>query len=125
VEEQEETMKNMGQIHPNQTVRMGRVLVENHSEKPVTVYEIDRDELAVGLLRSEGEWRPIETAPKAKGEGFFSRGSRILVTDGKNVWCARWQWSEKYGDGWRLDYTTRRIDGLSHWMPLPEPPEGE
>jgi len=66
------------------------------------------------------EWKPIESAPKD--------GSQVIVrfvTDGgdievKNAW---------FGDGWRrvchwLNHYEYFGNGkVTHWMPLPEPPD--
>lgn len=63
------------------------------------------------------EWRPIETAPKD--------GSTILVWNGQLVFDV-WWWEE---DGAWVDGATDAYDdytqytGLTHWQPLPAPPE--
>ncbi len=58
------------------------------------------------------EWRPIETAPKSAG--------RYLVTNGEDVREARWQ--PRLGN-WVFPSAQAGIRRVSHWMPLPEPPE--
>lgn len=61
-------------------------------------------------------WQPIETAPKD--------GSWVLVCAGRNVWIAQWATPKTHADssisGWRAGHTY--TDGVTHWMPLPEPP---
>jgi hypothetical protein len=64
------------------------------------------------------KWQPIETAPKD--------GTIILVAWGgtRRVWPAR------FGDvgpedawvGWSNAFGEMHITDMTHWMPLPEPP---
>ena len=66
--------------------------------------------------RAAKQWRPIETAPKD--------GTRILVIDtNQSVHYVRWTlfsnlWQDVHGDVWRDSFIE-----LTHWMPLPQPPE--
>lgn len=62
------------------------------------------------------EWQPIKTAPKD--------GTKVLVAEGK-IWMAvAWfwpchmYWTEVAASGMKLNNPT-------HWMPLPEPPDGQ
>jgi hypothetical protein len=64
-----------------------------------------------------GGWQPIETAPR-DGEYFLA-------------WNGNWRglarfWEPNYeGDPPWVDETTQYIvPEPTHWMPLPEPPEG-
>ena len=77
------------------------------------------------------EWQPISTAPKD--------GTRILVFDvsehygdepkGTNITVVRYvSYSKKDyrspGGYWDSPYGPCRADNATHWMPLPNPPEG-
>lgn len=73
-------------------------------------------------LRERTEWRPIETAPKD--------GTEILVASHDCVDQAIWGRTKYHGEGW-LDfevqcnvtsYTSKPIDGVTHWLPLHPPP---
>lgn len=66
------------------------------------------------------EWQPIETAPRD--------GTDVLVaTDDHKVFAAH-----SYGGEWVAQadsaadgiYLSFDVGELTHWMPLPEPPEG-
>lgn len=69
---------------------------------------------SVKQARAVSGWQPIATAPRD--------GSRIILSlyrGRSNVWVVE--------DGWNVDDDTWSDDpGLNptHWMPLPEPPEG-
>lgn len=76
----------------------------------------------------EGQWRPIESAPKdgtvvdlfARSAGFSAGPGRIpecWFSDGR--W---WRWDSQYGD----DQCRSRVSNVTHWQPLPPPPgQGE
>lgn len=57
------------------------------------------------------EWQPIETAPKD--------GADFLAYDGFEAIIAYWN---SYLRDYR-DPHDGKIVGLTHWMPLPEPPK--
>lgn len=72
------------------------------------------------------EWRPIETAPK---------DAEVLVWDGARVWIAAHDgfgecWSsrsafaldDRAGDDAGFYIADADEAGLTHWMPLPDPP---
>ncbi len=75
------------------------------------------DELRDLALRGlEGQWRPIETAPKD--------GTRVLLLrsheegyDSKRIGVDYWK-----NETW---WNTRPGMPPSHWLPLPAPPEGK
>lgn len=71
----------------------------------------------------KGRWRPIETAPKT-GERILAFGKLGLEPDngiGTVNWCRVYSY-------WQCDpceaseYSPERCE-LTHWMPLPEPPQ--
>jgi hypothetical protein len=57
-------------------------------------------------------WQPIETAPK--------REAAIIAWDGFSVFKAYW-----CGDYGTTYETHSPRPWITHWMPLPAPPEGE
>ena len=63
------------------------------------------------------EWKTIDSAPKDQTE--------ILVWDGMFIWMARQNefgyWSTDQEEGFYL--AKNEFVGLTHWMPLPEPPK--
>lgn len=65
-------------------------------------------------------WQPIETAPRG--------GDNILVYDRKFGRCvAYWTaWHDRINgrdrEGWRTVRDWERLDEVTSWMPLPEPP---
>jgi hypothetical protein len=64
------------------------------------------------------KWEPIETAPK-------NRTDILLVNS--NSRCTVGSWSNTvHGDGetWR-DGNHKIISWVTHWMPLPEPPNAK
>ena len=61
------------------------------------------------------EWQPIETAPKD--------GTWVLVCQGQNNIIRSAKWSIDY-DHWEVSSGAMSyIAGVTHWMPLPEPPQ--
>lgn len=69
-----------------------------------------------------GGWQDISTAPKTgAGRGMYSgeeRGPEIMLSDGSSIYIGFWN-GHSWDDGDYHDHMT----GLTHWMPLPEPPE--
>lgn len=69
-------------------------------------------------------WQPIETAPKD--------GNEIIAADVRTGWvgCVQWGRTQYHGDGWldgydfgnQSSYSSKPQTGITHWMPLPEPP---
>jgi len=64
------------------------------------------------LLASTGWW-PIETAPRD--------GTAILVYEPGFFHTAAWEANE-FKAGWTNAYGSWLVD-VTHWMPLPEPPQ--
>lgn len=60
-------------------------------------------------------WMPIETAPKD--------GTDVLVTSREPLTSSQPQIAGYFDDGWFSEHAPfTRIEGLTHWQPLPEPP---
>ena len=60
------------------------------------------------------QWIPVS-------EMLPNRREDVLVTDGESL-CTAWL---SRGNAWIRSYTSAILDGITHWMPLPEPPKGE
>ncbi len=68
------------------------------------------------------EWQPIETAPKD--------GTLIICAGEGWVEVCSWRETKYHGAGWldghderrTEDYASRPMSGITHWMPLPSPP---
>lgn len=84
-----------------------------------------------------GVWLPIETAPREYRQGGFS--TRILLYCDRawgKIFTGHWYEEEKVVDGqvayrvegWWLDGFNHPFNRPpfmpTHWMPLPDPPEG-
>ena len=73
--------------------------------------------------KNEHCWRSMESAPKITdillyGEGI--RSSMKFVTSG--FWCkenTRWEYLDVDAYGWDF----HELRNVTHWMPLPQPPE--
>ena len=69
--------------------------------------------MAIAALREQPQWISVE-------ERLPHYGERVLITEGHAVFEASLSISHKWvrcGIGW--------TEGVTHWMPLPEPPEVE
>jgi hypothetical protein len=73
----------------------------------------------------EREWHPIETAPK-DGRWILLFCARE-AHDGLQVFMARWvgEWEGPYADGYGCGLEDIGARELTHWMPMPEPPQAE
>ncbi len=66
-------------------------------------------------------WKTIDTVPK-RGKGKFlgkETGPYVLLSDGGEVPVIAFWNGHSFDDG---DYNSN-MDGFTHWMPLPEPPQ--
>ena len=57
-------------------------------------------------------WQPIETAPISAPTEY----KEILLTNGVRIWIGIKESDDTYAEG-------AVIYGITHWMPLPEPPK--
>jgi Lar family restriction alleviation protein len=70
------------------------------------------DTAAAAWNRREAGWVPVK-------ERLPRQGERVLISNGDEVLCGRWfdgHWREQ-GQAFSTDLS------VTHWMPLPEPPE--
>lgn len=76
------------------------------------------DELTAELaaLREQVRWRKYpDEMPKR--DGFY------LVLENVNQVAGYYHWCKQFG--WNTDRGRINIQSVTHWMPLPQPPEGE
>ena len=70
-------------------------------------------------------WRAEGRPPVKEDYGSFFHSEDVLVTDGKQVWAAYLQtWeNEEYPAVWKMKGRDGYdIEGVTHWMPMPETP---
>lgn len=79
-------------------------------------------EAALAEEQQRHQWQPIETAPK---DGTLILGWDTKVMRGKGAACvmlwARNETTQKHE--WMNFWNAYRVDGPTHWQPLPQPPE--
>ena len=75
-----------------------------------------RDEIA--RLKAEREWQPIESAPRKRLYFILARDSATQMFASVYWYNKENVWVDYEGEYYMENYFT-------HWMPLPEPPEGE
>lgn len=69
------------------------------------------------------EWQPIETAPIRPFDPekwYMAHSDRLLVWNGHRADIATYNFTQKGKGKWHSG--GRIVDSLTHWMPLPEPP---
>lgn len=64
-------------------------------------------------------WQPIETAPKDGDTEVLIYGALGTI---KVAWYSGGEWKWEYDNDMTYGSTVYRP---THWMPLPEPPDGE
>jgi hypothetical protein len=88
------------------------------------------------LLRKDAGWRPIETAPKECGNLLLGwvryqkhrvdDDGKAYTEDGGTIDFIEWQDGGEHGDGYFMATAGPWGDGsdwITHWMPLPSPPD--
>lgn len=74
-----------------------------------------------------GEWQPIDSAPKDRvgPASYENHGPRILAVNARRtVRIVRWDWHQNGKTGnWKEDDGRVTYGPLTHWQPLPEPPQ--
>ena len=74
------------------------------------------------------QWRPVDTLPED--------GDRVLVYapfgDQPHIWIDEWRMQQECPVSWSsytvetgMNWCDHDFDDVTHWMPLPPPPEGE
>ena len=115
----------------NHSELIARLLRKNENGTLCEITEEDQQAAADALQALERvpmTWKPIETAPKDFVTEFDGwNGERIpnviwakpdYAPKGEYAWC---QHEYVQHHGWVLE----RVSGLTHWMPLPTPPESK
>ena len=78
------------------------------------IVKIDRLTAELAKLRERTRWIPVnERLPKR--DGFY------LVLENVNQVAGYYHWCKEFG--WNTDGGRINIQSVTHWMPLPEPPE--
>ena len=91
---------------------------------PVYLDEIE-DAYYQGMVDADEHWINVkDRKPKLKhSEDNFKYSDTVIVTNGKYRTSARWLhytlggWYGWYDDG------DEELKGITHWMPMPEPPK--
>lgn len=73
----------------------------------------------VAALQAQ-RWQPIESAPK-DGTRVLIYGPSDFIPGGRGISLASWDYSTWVGDFHEEVYAG---EGPTHWMPLPEAPDG-
>ena len=67
------------------------------------------------------QWQPVETAPEGKAVLVFIPGHEPIMAVGRmEQWVTRKVWVIDESFGFNED---GEITDITHWMPLPEPPQ--
>ena len=91
---------------------------------PVYLDEIE-DAYYQGMVDADPHWISVkDRKPKIKhSEDNFKYSDTVIVTNGKYRTSARWLYSIWGGwYGW-YDDSDEELKGITHWMPMPEPPK--
>ena len=71
-------------------------------------------------------WQPIETAPKDGTNiliyGNWTTDMKGAMNEEKEILIAHWVYDEWFVEGSEMYAPT--VTNATHWMPLPEPPNG-
>ena len=75
-------------------------------------------------MTTKAKWLPIKTAPdKAKVLAYSKKFGICIAHRSDDVWSRDLSWAAHDGSVGAFYLDTRRSAGLTHWMPLPEPPK--
>ena len=74
-----------------------------------------------GYEDGKPKWIPVsERLPDKNDDVLCSRGNHIGALIDVYTYKGDDQWEDSYGY-----FSTAEYEGITHWMPLPEPPKGE
>ena len=80
------------------------------------VYDKSEADKVIAELEEERRWRKCS-------DEMPNDGTEVLASDGDGIWlCYKTTMCD--GSPWFQPDGLPHIEGVTHWMPLPEPPEG-
>ena len=92
--------------------------------RDVLLNEFDRLEQEVEWLREAARWIPVEERLPEADKDYKCVSINVLMFDNNSA-CAIEGWYN-FSDGeWHNYLTNEKFLQVTHWMPLPEPPEVE
>lgn len=83
--------------------------------------DLEREEMIAAWMKATQAWRPIETAPTDGTEALLYEPDACKPHRPGRMFVGWWQ----DGLGWTDSEGCHHGDDPTHWLPLPEPPEGE
>ncbi len=69
------------------------------------------------------DWRPIETAPKDGTRIIIFGSVTDMEPEPRMGWWGDYDAAGELGEPLWVDDDGSEIEGATHWMPLPSPPE--
>lgn len=71
------------------------------------------------------KWQPVDILPMQPDESVVYESNTYLATDGHIVETAQFARGNGAGKPWAAwsEYGGIRASTITHWMPLPQPPE--
>ena len=103
-----------------------------YEERSINIERKDNEKIADHLIANGvpvQKWIPVtERLPKGGNGEDLSENVIAYLNNGEIAevctgWCNGDQWWLIYGD--RDTHTAWGLGAVTHWMPLPDPPEGE
>jgi len=95
---------------------LGGLMEERHGTRKDYEAEINELKAEIDRLKSERRWIPVsERLPNR--DGFY------LILENVNQVAGYYHWCKQFG--WNTDGGRIHIQTVTHWMPLPTPPEDE
>lgn len=98
---------------------------EHYLDTYITEHHKSYEEYTADYLIANGvtiqRWIPVtERLPEKEKDVLCSRGNHIGALMDVYTYMGNDKWDDTYGN---RSYT--KDEGITHWMPLPEPPKGE
>lgn len=77
-------------------------------------------------MENDMKWQPIETAPKDGTNILVLLHPEIAERAGYQIEICHYKNLPLLGETWTAqnDGFSTELDGVTHWMPLPDPPAG-